>query len=279
MVLSMYACVYVCVHVCLSVSICVCASATVCVIYLCVSVHVSACVSAYQCVSLCVCMGVSSVSVFVCGLARRRYTSLPSWAFFLQHLSSPFLNLKLLCFVVKANITAFLPNKDRITWGAQIKSTFDPILKNIGIFCGENPTADRRRQANLTGVFCLFVLRFYPLSPLANRRMPLSNYTFHLSVSADYGFYLKLKYLVMIGGGWEWEVEYDIILWKLFSLLPFSLLPSPGSCPSPPSHYSSQAAPSPRNVTENSGTGGQAIASYTGPAGQTAADHGDRNSH
>lgn len=28
----------------------------------------------------------------------------------------------------------------------------------------------------------------------------------------------------MIGGGWEWEVEYDIILWKLSSLLP---------CPSP----------------------------------------------
>lgn len=146
----MCVCVYVCVPVCVYVSICVClcvyGSIHVCLclcvcacvpecvyrcvcicncvfIYLCVSVHVSVCVSAYQCVSLCVCMGVSSVSVFVHGLARCRYTSLPSWAFFLQHLSSPFLNLKLLCFVVKANITAFLPNKDRITWRAQIKST------------------------------------------------------------------------------------------------------------------------------------------------------------
>lgn len=94
-------CVYGSIHVCLCLCACACVSECVylCVhLQLCVLMHVSVCVSVYQCVSLYVCMAISSVSVSVCGLARCRHTSLPSWAFFLQHLSSPFLNLKLLCF-------------------------------------------------------------------------------------------------------------------------------------------------------------------------------------
>lgn len=140
-----------CVWVCLCVCICNC----VC-IYLCVSVRASVCISISVCLcvcvyghifGVCVCAWVGAVQIYI--IAK---LNLLSSAFQLS-----FLNLKLLCFVVKANTSAFSPNKDQITWRAKKELTFGPMWKKQEFSEEKNPTADWR-QANLTGVFCLYFI-------------------------------------------------------------------------------------------------------------------------